>query len=197
MTGPGSRAGSGSGPRPASVSSSAGGAGGAGGSRSPEDGASATDASGAGTSGPGSGAGAFEFVEGATADLAFVARGATPEAVFAAAAEALLAATVEDPEQVADTVRRSVSFEEPELDLLLLRWLDELIWRRDAEQLLARAGPLTLRRVKGGWRLEGELRGEPIGEGHRLRADVKAATAHGLWMGQTETGWEARVTLDV
>jgi len=139
----------------------------------------------------------FEFVEGATGDLAFVARGPTPEAVFAAAAEALLAATVEDPERVGGTVRRPVSLAEPELDLLLLCWLDELIWRRDAEQLLARAGRLSVRREGEAWRLEGELAGEPIGPGHRLRTDVKAATAHGLWMGRVGTGWEARVTLDV
>jgi SHS2 domain-containing protein len=139
----------------------------------------------------------FEFVEGATADLAFVARGPTPGAVFAAAAEALLAATVEHPEGVGGSVRCPVSLAEAELDLLLLRWLDELIWRRDAEQLLARAGRLSVQREGDAWRLEGELVGEPIGPGHRLRADVKAATAHGLWMGQIEAGWEARVTLDV
>lgn len=144
--------------------------------------------------GPDSG---FEFVEGATGDLTFVARGPTPEAVFAAAAEALLAATVEDPERVGDAVRLALELGEPELDLLLLRWLDELIWRRDAERLLARAGRLALRREADGWRLEGELSGEPIGPHHRLRSDVKAATAHGLWVGPVGKGWEARVTLDV
>lgn len=140
---------------------------------------------------------AFEFVEGATGDLAFVARGATPEAVFAAAAEALLAATVEDPERVGGGVRRLVALAEPELDLLLLRWLDELIWLRDAEQLLARAGRLTVQRAGEAWRLDGELHGEPIGPGHQLRSEVKAATAHGLRVGRIGTGWEARVTLDV
>lgn len=153
--------------------------------------------SGPRSSGPGPGGPAFEFIEGATGDLTFVARGPTPEAVFAAAAEALLAATVEDPEEVGDEVRLPVSLGEPELDLLLLRWLDELIWRRDAEQLLARAGSLALRREGADWRLEGELRGASIGPRHRLRSDVKAATAHGLRVGPVDDGWEARVTLDV
>lgn len=153
--------------------------------------------SGPRSSDPGPAGPPFEFVEGATGDLTFVARGPTPEAVFAAAAEALLAATVEDPERVGDEVRLPVVLGEPELDLLLLRWLDELIWRRDAEQLLARAGHLALRREGTDWRLEGELRGEPIGHRHRLRSDVKAATAHGLRVGPVNDGWEARVTLDV
>jgi hypothetical protein len=36
----------------------------------------------------------FEFVEGATSDLFFVAQGPTVEAAFAAAGQAFLAATV-------------------------------------------------------------------------------------------------------
>lgn len=141
--------------------------------------------------------GNFEFVEGATGDLAFVARGPTPEAMFAAAAAALLAATVEEPERIGGGARQRVSLAEPALDLLLLGWLDELIWLRDARQLLARAGRLEVAREGAGWRLEGVIAGEAIGPQHRLRAEVKAATAHGLHVGRTATGWEARVTLDV
>jgi SHS2 domain-containing protein len=125
-----------------------------------------------------------------------VARGPTPESVFAAAAQALLAATVEEPERLGDGARRRVVLEEPALDLLLLRWLDELIWLRDARQLLMRAEHVTMQEGPP-WRLEAELAGEPIGDGRRLLADVKAATAHDLWVGERDGGWEARVTLDV
>jgi SHS2 domain-containing protein len=141
--------------------------------------------------------GSFEFVEGATSDLAFVARGPTPESVFGAAAEALLAATVEEPERIAAVVRRPVVLEEPALDLLMLCWLDELIWLRDAEQLLLRAERVTLRIDEGACRLEAELVGEPLAGRHGLLADVKAATAHGLRVGPSDGGWEAKVTLDV
>jgi len=139
----------------------------------------------------------FEFVEGATGDLAFVAHGPTLEAMFAAAAAALLAATVEEPERIGAEVRQRVSLAEPALDLLLLGWLDELIWLRDARQLLARADRLEVTRDGAGWRLEGEVAGETIGPQLRLRAEVKAATAHGRHVERTATGWEARVTLDV
>ena len=139
----------------------------------------------------------FEFVEGATSDLAFVARGATLEAVFAAAAEALLAATVEEPDRVGAAVRRRFAAEEPGLDLLLLRCLNEIVYLRDAEGLLMRIDALRIAR-DGACRLEADLVGEPIDrERHRLAADVKAATAHGLWLGERAGAWEARVTLDV
>jgi SHS2 domain-containing protein len=140
---------------------------------------------------------AYEFVEGATADLAFVARGRTPEAAFEAAAEALLAATVEEADQVGATVTRRFAAEEPELDLLLLHCLNELVYLRDAEGLLMRLKDLRIVR-DGGWRAEGRLTGEPIDPArHRLAADVKAATAHGLFVGEREGAFEARVTLDV
>jgi len=139
----------------------------------------------------------FEFVEGATSDLAFVARGATPEAAIAAAAEALLAATVENPAAVARTEIRQIELEEPGLELALLRFLNELVYLRDAEELLLH--PTRVRLVPGPrLRLSAELAGERIDRTrHRLLADVKAATAHGLALEPTARGFEARVTLDV
>ncbi len=140
----------------------------------------------------------FEFVEGATSDLAFVARGATEEEALVAASEALLAATLEDPASVADDVSRQVKLEEGDLDLLLLRLLNELVYLRDAEGLLLRARRVRLVRGPDAIRLEAELAGEHIDRArHRLTTEVKAATAHGLCLEPTDGGWRARATLDV
>jgi len=140
----------------------------------------------------------FTFVEGATSDLAFVARGATCEEALCAAAEALLAATVEDPDTVRDAMTRSVRLEEPELDLLLMSFLNELVYRRDAEGLLLRPRRLRVERAGEGGRLETELAGEPWDPArHEAAGDVKAATAHDLALRPTRDGWEARATLDV
>jgi SHS2 domain-containing protein len=140
---------------------------------------------------------AFEFVEGATSDLAFVARGATLEAAFAAAARALLAATVEDPDSVRRHERRALALEEPDLELLLLRFLNELVYLRDAEELLLHAERVAVER-DGTARLRAELAGERIDRRrHRLASEVKAATAHGLRMTSSAEGWTASVTLDV
>ncbi|HXV36863.1 MAG TPA: archease, partial [Myxococcota bacterium] len=74
----------------------------------------------------------FEFVEGATSDLSFRARGPTLEDAFAGAAQALLAATVEQPDAVEPRERRHLTLEEPDLELLLARFLNELVYLRDA-----------------------------------------------------------------
>jgi SHS2 domain-containing protein len=143
------------------------------------------------------GAGGFEFVEGPTGDLTFDARGQTLEAVFAAAAEAFLAATLEEPASIGIRERRALALEEPDLELLLLRFVNELVFLRDASRLLLRVERIRVTR-NGGARIEATLAGEPIDpRRHVLRSDVKAATAHGLRLAETADGWEARLTLDV
>jgi len=139
----------------------------------------------------------FEFVEGATSDLFFVARGPTVEAAFAAAGQAFLAATVERPEAVERRDRRSVALEEPDLELLLMRFLNELVYLRDTEELL-----LHPQHVEIVWDGSVHLRADLIGERidrrrHTLASDVKAATAHGLRVAKTTGGWTATATLDV
>ena len=143
----------------------------------------------------------YEFVDRVTSDLSFVARGSTLETLFTAAAKALLAATVEDLESIAPRMRRKVLLQEPDLELLLLRFLNELVYLRDAEQLLL-LPERVLVSVDEAAQLEADLVGEAIdSERHRMDVEVKAATAHGLRIACTiaEEGrrWEASVTLDV
>jgi SHS2 domain-containing protein len=140
----------------------------------------------------------YEFVDAVTSDVTFVARAASLEQLFAAAADALLAVTLEDPGAVQQRERRMLRLAEPDLELLLLRFLNELIYLRDAEQRLLRAAALHIASSGAGATLEGELAGERIDDTrHRLAADVKAATAHQLCVRREPQGWSARVTLDV
>jgi SHS2 domain-containing protein len=141
--------------------------------------------------------GSFRFVEGATSDLAFTASGDSISQVFSAAAEALLAATIGRPQAVEPKRVRSLRFTDTDLELLLLRFLNELIYLRDAEGLVLRPTRIECR---GDGRLEltAELAGEQLDPArHELACDVKAATAHGLSFVRAGDGWQASVTLDV
>lgn len=140
----------------------------------------------------------FEWTEAVTSDLAFVARGASLEEVFAAAADALVAATLDEPAALEARVEHALRLEEPDLELLLLAFLNELVFLRDARGWLLRAGKLRIETAPGAARLEGSAVGEAIDPArHRLAAEVKAATAHGLRVVRCGDGWEAHVTLDV
>jgi SHS2 domain-containing protein len=139
----------------------------------------------------------FEFIEGATSDLAFRAHGSTLEAAFAAAAQALLAATVEQPEAVERRERRALQLEEPDLELLLARFLNELVYLRDAEDLLLHPEHIEIA-CDASVRLHAQLAGEQVDRArHVLASDVKAVTAHGLRVTKTTEGWTATATLDV
>jgi SHS2 domain-containing protein len=139
----------------------------------------------------------FEFVEGAGGDLTFVARGSSLAELFAAASEALLAASVEDPARVEPRERFPLALEEPDVELLLLRFLSELVFLRDARRLLLRAGELRVE-AGAGARLEGELAGERFDSArHALAHDVKAVTAYDLRITREATGHQVKVTLDV
>jgi len=139
----------------------------------------------------------FRFVEGATSDLAFSATGASLAEVFQGAANALLAATVERPEAVEPRVVRRLELRDDDRELLLLRFLNELIYLRDAEGLVLRPVRVACR-GDGVLELAAELAGEPLDPArHGRAADVKAATAHGLSLAPVGDGWQASVTLDV
>jgi protein archease len=134
----------------------------------------------------------------ATADVAFEARGATPEETFLAAADATLNTMVEEIGTVAPRERRAFSLAADSLDLLLFELLQELVYRKDAERLLLRVRDLRIEEAGSGYRLHAEAFGETIDPGrHPLMADVKAVTLHRLVVERTADGWRAVVVLDV
>ena len=143
----------------------------------------------------------WEYLDdGVTSDVTFRATGPDLGALFTAAAEATTAAMIAD---AATTVRPLVAIPlvvtAPAPDLLLLRFLDELIFHKDARGLVLRATDVTVAGDDAaGWTARATLRGEAIDPArHTLAADVKAVTLYGLRVEPTPAGWRAEATLDV
>lgn len=141
----------------------------------------------------------YRFLEDvATADAAFEAWGATLEETFRAAAEAELGVMVEDLASVLPEERRTLRLEAETAELLLFEFLQELVYRKDAEQLLLRVEQLRVEPVAGGWTLTAEAAGAPIDPArHQLLVDVKAVTLHRFRLAPAPGGWRATVILDV
>ncbi len=134
----------------------------------------------------------------AIADVAFRAWAPTLEAVFRQAALATLEVMVDDVSTVRARERREVDLTARNEELLLLDFLGELIFHKDAEALLLAPERLAIEPQREGWRLSGVLAGEPIDpERHPLDADVKAVTLHRFRLERTDEGWEAEAVLDV
>lgn len=148
---------------------------------------------------PNSQAPAWEFLDDvAIADVAFRARGGDLETLFRHAAEATIAVMVDDRSTVRVLERREIELSDPEVDMLLFDFLQELIFYKDAEELLLRPERVSIRREEGAWHLEAVLAGEMLDrERHPLNADVKAVTMHRFALRETPGGYEAEVVLDI
>jgi SHS2 domain-containing protein len=134
----------------------------------------------------------------AVSDVAFHAWGATLDDTFRDAAEATVHAMVDDLDTIAAVEQRSFELHDEHLDLLLLQFLQEFVYYKDAECLLLRVQDVRITRDTQGFTLRAQAAGERIDlTKHALGADVKAVTLHRLQVGQTADGWDATVILDV
>jgi SHS2 domain-containing protein len=141
----------------------------------------------------------YEFVDELTvADIAFRAWGRDAEETFVAAADAVMNAMVEDLETIEPRDTRVLNVEHEALDLLLYNFLQELVYYKDAEQLLLRVRQLHITDDGRPYTLQAMAVGERIDpDRHHMRVDVKAVTLHRFALTQTDHGWEAVVILDI
>ncbi len=141
----------------------------------------------------------FEFLEDiATADIAFEAWGDTIEEMFIAAAEATMNVMVADLEGIGRGEKREIDIRSDAVDMLLFNLLQEIIYFKDADQLLLRIENPKIGYEDGLYFAKATGRGERIDpERHQLIVDVKAVTLHKFKVEQTPRGWETLVILDI
>lgn len=135
----------------------------------------------------------------ATADIAFKAWGASREEMFLAACDATMNVMVEDLDTIAGKEERLITVEESSLEMLLYQMLQELVYHKDAGQVLLRVSDVEIHdRPQGFKGLKALAYGERIAPSkHSLGVDIKAVTLHRLNVRQTDDGWEATVVLDI
>jgi SHS2 domain-containing protein len=141
----------------------------------------------------------FKYLEDiAIADAAFLAWGATLEELFVAAADATTGVMIGDLDSIRCGHSMSVQLEENDLEWLLFQFLQEIIFLKDAEQLLVRVVSLVIEQQKDGLSLRCVFAGDRIDPSrHELLVDVKAVTLHRFRVERAAESWEAQVVLDV
>lgn len=136
----------------------------------------------------------FALVGARPCDASFVASGPTLEELFRDASERLLRSTVERADRIRDRVASEVTLVEDELDFLLPRLLNGLVYLRE-RGLLLRARRVRLD-VSERIRLDCRLAGEIFDPGrHKLVREVRRVTTCPLRSPRGERAWEALVTL--
>lgn len=141
----------------------------------------------------------YQFLDDvATADIAFQATGRTLKEMFGACADATTNVMVEDLETIEPQLRRSIHLEHKDIEMLLFQFLQELIYFKDAENLLLRMAHLNIIKKNDIYQLKAEAKGEAIDpHKHRLSVDIKAVTFHRFKIEKTEDSFKATVVLDI
>ena len=135
----------------------------------------------------------FEILEH-TADVGIVAHGCSLAELFANAATGMFAIMAE-LEGVRQTEERQIQVEGRDHEGLMVRWLTELLYYLDAEELLF--SRFVVEEVSE-TRLRARAFGERIdAERHRLHFGVKAVTRHMLEVAQEEDDYRAQVLFDI
>ena len=135
--------------------------------------------------------GRFELLEH-TADIGLHLTGDTPAEVLEAAAEGL--AHLEEAWFPGEGTDRHVRLSAADLPAVLVSWLDELLYLRDAEDAVF--GAFSIEEVTGS-DVRARVRVAPRGDRILDSIGVKAATYHGLRFEPVNGGWVADVYLDV
>jgi SHS2 domain-containing protein len=126
------------------------------------------------------------------ADFGIFGRGKDAPAAFCAAAESMFA-LMTDPAAVEPRERIAFEFEEGDLELAFVRWLN-LLLSHAADRNLA-LGRFALERAGDRW--QGSAWGEPWREGLERGTGVKGATLTMLSVKREGELWVARCVVDV
>ena len=127
------------------------------------------------------------------ADIGVRGLGKTPAEAFEAAALAMTA-VVTDPERVQPLQVVEIGCEAPDLELLLVDWLNALIYEMSTRRMLFSRFHVELK----GSRLLGRAWGEPVDrQRHQPVVEIKGATYTGLEVVQRNGLWMAQCVVDV
>src|SRR3989344_3742884 len=132
----------------------------------------------------------------AIADIAFEATGKTMEEVFESCAIAFsdISANVK---KIQSKIKKEIKLSAGMIEDLLYNFLSELIYLKDAEQLLFAKYEVKIKQTKN-YELVVTAYGQNLNEIKKeLKDDVKAVTMHMFEIKQTEKGWRAQVILDI
>ncbi len=129
------------------------------------------------------------------ADAAFEATGKDLDELFEQSALAVESVMV-DLKSVKKKSTTAISLEKDTLENLLYEFLSELVYLKDAEQLLFSKVSVSVTKNKG-WMLNAKLEGETINKKMKLGTDIKAITLHKFSVTESKKRWKAIVVVDV
>ena len=128
-----------------------------------------------------------------TADIGIVAYGVDLKQTFANAATGLFS-LITDLDKVVEVTYRDIELTAPDMESLLVDWLNELVYIFDVENMLFKRFDIS--QLDQNW-LKARVYGEKVDAArHEIKLGVKAATYHMLQI-VSNNGYQARVIFDI
>ncbi|MBW1979762.1 MAG: archease [Deltaproteobacteria bacterium] len=136
--------------------------------------------------------GSFEFFDH-TADVGIRVRAATLGGIFELAARAMTE-IITEVQLISPRVQRTFNLIEEDLEILLVNWLQQLLYVFDTEGLIfgkfqAEVEEAALRATAWGEQFSADV--------HVVKTEIKAVTYHQLEVVQVKDGWQAQVIFDL
>lgn len=132
-----------------------------------------------------------------TADLGFDLEAPSLEALYARAAAAFSDA-ITDVEAERPVEERRLRVTEADRELLLVVWLEELLFRFDTDHFLVGSAEVELAERDEGLELRAAVYGERYDpDRHPVKVAIKGITYHGLEVRRSGDRWRARVIFDI
>lgn len=133
-----------------------------------------------------------------TGDIGVRLAATSLDGLFVTAATALTDTIVESDPFTDRAVHDTIEARAAALDLLLVDWLSELLFRFDARHMLVRDCTAHVTQASDCYELTAtveSVRFDPAH--HRIKVLVKGITYHALEVRQTPDGWQATLVFDV
>jgi len=138
----------------------------------------------------------FELFEH-KADIGVRGIGKSKEDAFAECAKAMFS-FIADLKKIEAKQWNEIAVEAGDLETLLVNFLNELLYLKDAEGMLYNRFEVYITEQAGKQALKGKAGGEKIDKKkHALKADVKAASFHQLKVAKEKGKWIAQCVVDV
>ncbi len=138
----------------------------------------------------------FEFLDFATADIAFRAYGKTLSEAFGNAALAMFEVMF-DTSKIQPILEKKVVVEGEDLESLLFDFLSELLYIFDVDKLVFCKFDVNISKEGDKYMLTAVCKGQKLKEGMEAKTEVKAVTYHHMEIKKEEDYWVIQVVLDV
>jgi len=136
----------------------------------------------------------FEII-GHTSEVGFKAYGKTLNEAFEHAGKAVFSLMVTNVDSLPIERHLDTTIKSEDLESLLYDFIDELIYRRDTEQLLFSQFDVDIIERGGGYTLHATIGGCDMAD--IPAQDVKSPTYSDIAVEETDEGWTVRMVVDV